>query len=215
MGICWKVVEDFFRECSLDPPPLLLLKTHYEMVENAPLNLISQRSKGEAGIVRHVLNSLLGLLWIPKELRSISQKGIDIGSGGGFPLFPLALSLPQWEWVGVESIGKKAKYLVHMASVLQTHIQILNIRAEALLSDFEEQFDWVTARAVAPLPTLLSLTLPFAKVGGYVLLWKGKSVEEELVQSQNIVWRRASYGETTLLCIQKTSQTKNPLRGFR
>ena len=58
-------------------------------------------------------------------------------------------------------------------------------RAETFANDlaFRENFDLVISRAVAKLPVLAELTLAFTKLGGFVVAYKGKEIEEELKKS--------------------------------
>ena len=55
--------------------------------------------------------------------------------------------------------------------------------------EYREQFDVCTARAVAALPALSELCLPYVKVGGKFLAMKGKRGEEELQEAQSAIKR--------------------------
>ena len=65
-------------------------------------------------------------------------------------------------------------------------VEIFHGRAEELAKEkfFREQFDAVTSRAVARLNVLAEYCLPFVKVGGYFVAWKGKNFREELDEAR-------------------------------
>ena len=62
-------------------------------------------------------------------------------------------------------------------------------RAEALarLPDMRERFDLVVARAVAPMPVLAELTLPFCRPGGYVAVHKTSSAADEIADARHAI----------------------------
>ena len=65
------------------------------------------------------------------------------------------------------------------------NVELLCGRSEELAHEagYREQFDVVTARALAPLNTLVELAAPFAKVGGRIVCWKSMNIEQELQES--------------------------------
>lgn len=113
-------------------------------------------------------------------------KVIDIGTGGGFPLLPLAILFPSIEFTGLDSTRKKIDAVQRIIDALQIpNVRLLLGRAEELGHDalHREQYDLVLGRAVASLNTLLELMSPFAKINGKLLCWKSLSIEEELTGS--------------------------------
>ncbi|MHB8575948.1 MAG: 16S rRNA (guanine(527)-N(7))-methyltransferase RsmG [Dehalococcoidia bacterium] len=111
---------------------------------------------------------------------------IDIGSGAGFPGLPLKIAWPSLRLALLEATGKKARFLQTVVDELGvTGVQIVQSRAEDAghSPTLRERFDLVVARAVAPLATLAELTLPFARVGGYVAAIKGSRILAELVEA--------------------------------
>ena len=147
---------------------------HTNLVSNAKLDVV---------LKEHVLDSLT-LLHSIEEERSAGL--IDIGSGAGFPAMILAIVRPQLRVSLVESIGKKCRFLEQCITTLglgSNRVRVHCDRAEVLArkKELRETFDYATARAVAALPIVSELTLPFLKVGGVFLAQRSKrqAVQEE------------------------------------
>ena len=90
----------------------------------------------------------------------------------------------------LEATGKKCEFLKEVATNLNlTGVRVINGRAEdyAKKADFREQFDTVTARAVARLNILCEYCMPFVKVGGIFLSYKGGIGEEEVDQAKKAI----------------------------
>jgi 16S rRNA (guanine527-N7)-methyltransferase len=103
------------------------------------------------------------------EARSL----VDVGSGGGMPGIPLKIARPDLEVTLVEADRRKAAFLVHAAAGLGLDLRVVPERAEtAAHGPLREAFDVVTCRALAPMPVLAELCLPFARVGGRLLAMK-------------------------------------------
>jgi 16S rRNA (guanine527-N7)-methyltransferase len=128
---------------------------------------------------KHFIDSVAG----NKYLDFAEKKVLDLGTGGGFPLIPLAIINPKATFTGLDSVKKKLMVVQEIAKELNLKIpQTLHGRAEDFAHDLKsrEKFDIVVTRAVAPWPTLLELTLPFVKIGGDFLAYQGPAIEEEL-----------------------------------
>ena len=98
---------------------------------------------------------------------------VDVGSGGGMPGLPLKIARPDLEVTLVEADRRKAAFLVHAAASLGLDVRVVPERAEtAAHGPLRESFDLVTCRALAPMPVLAELCLPFARVGGRLLAMK-------------------------------------------
>jgi 16S rRNA (guanine527-N7)-methyltransferase len=107
---------------------------------------------------------------------------VDLGSGGGVPGLVLAIARPQFKVHLVESNNKKAAFLREAARVSGISAQIHCVRIEQFTAGIAHSPDWVTARALAPMPKLLELAFPLLKTGRG-LFHKGQDVDVELTQA--------------------------------
>src|SRR5207249_3510839 len=83
-------------------------------------------------------------------------------------------SMPGTQVTLVESMGKKARFLEEVASTLALDgVEVRNERAEALAHTRRERYDVATARAVGMLGAIVEYLLPFLRVGGDAIAWKG------------------------------------------
>ncbi len=192
------------------------------LTENAKLNLSAFRTEEDCW-QGNMLDSLAALD-LP-EVRSLhaGSHAIDLGTGGGFPLLPLAICMPECAWFGIDATQKKIDAVGRIAASVDIHnITLIRGRTEELARDprYREGFDLVTARALAPLNTLIEYAAPFARTGGLVIAWKSMAIEGELRDS---LLARAelschlertyqytlspAFGNRQLLIFRKTSRT--------
>ena len=112
----------------------------------------------------------------------------DIGAGAGFPTLPLAILRPDLHIMAVDSTEKRMMYVARTAKKLGlSNVTTLAARAETLGHEdaYREQFDCVSARAVARLNVLCEWCLPLVKTGGRFVAMKAKRGAEELTGAQN------------------------------
>ena len=108
------------------------------------------------------------------------ERVIDIGSGAGFPGLALRIVKPRLRVTAVESVGKKARFLEDVATLLGlTDVEVRNERAEVLGRERRDRYDVATARAVGTLGQVIEYLLPFLRIGGDAIVWKGR-LEHEL-----------------------------------
>jgi 16S rRNA (guanine527-N7)-methyltransferase len=110
----------------------------------------------------------------------------DIGSGAGFPSIPLKIAFPELKVTIVDALAKRVRFLEEVAAQLDLkEVLCLHGRAEdvARLPEHRDQYEVVTARAVARLAGLNELCLPFARTGGVFVAMKGSDVWDELDES--------------------------------
>lgn len=133
---------------------------------------------------RHFLESIaLGAALRQREILRPGAAVLDVGAGAGFPGAVLKVAWPSIRLTLLEATAKKAAFLSALVEALALDdTEVLHGRAETLAHapELRGRFDLVVARAVAPLPTLLELTLPFAKVGGRMATPKGSRAAAEL-----------------------------------
>jgi 16S rRNA (guanine527-N7)-methyltransferase len=100
---------------------------------------------------------------------------VDVGSGGGAPGIPLAVSLPEREVVLVEAEQRRCAFLEEW---VPPNARVVWGRAE------EQATDWAgvaVAKALAHPPTAAEWCLPLVREGGAVVLWVGASAEPDRV----------------------------------
>ncbi len=137
---------------------------------------------------RHFLESIaLGAALREREVLRPDSRVLDVGAGAGFPGIVFAICWPGIALTLLEATAKKTAFLAAAVAALGIEATVLTGRAEDLAHDpsLRESFDLVVARAVAPLPTLLELTLPYARVGGRVVTPKGSRASDELAAATN------------------------------
>jgi len=122
---------------------------------------------------RHILNSAL----VAHKIGTGTL--IDIGSGAGFPGLVIAAIRPNVQCILIEPLGRRAHWLREEAHRLGlTNVEVRNERAEEAAGHVIA--DFVTARAVSALKTLVPLAAPLLKQGGQLVLMKGQKVEDEV-----------------------------------
>lgn len=130
--------------------------------------------------IEHYLDSVAPLAF---NLIAEGIAVVDIGTGAGFPGLPLAIMCPQASFTLIDATRKKVTYLQMVCFELGlTNVEVIWGRAEELARQkkFREGFDVALARALGALDLVWECTLPFVKVGGIVIAYKGPKVDEEL-----------------------------------
>ncbi len=144
---------------------------------NSKINLISRKQEN---IENHILNSIFFLTKFKLEGKfSI----VDIGTGGGFPGIPLKILYPDSRILLVDSIAKKIMVVKDIIEKMELKkITALAGRAEtiALEREYIHKFDYVTAKAVAPIKEVKEFGKDFLHVNGKYILIKGGDISEEL-----------------------------------
>lgn len=143
--------------------------------ENEKYNLTSI-TKPEEVVIKHFVDSILAEKNIPKNSRII-----DVGTGAGFPGIPLKIIRDDINLVLLDSLQKRINFLNQLIEKLSLkNIKTIHARAEDYVKEEREKFDIATSRAVASIPTLSEYLIPYVKVGGKVIMYKGSKVQEEI-----------------------------------
>ena len=112
---------------------------------------------------------------------------IDVGTGAGFPGLPLALACPNLKVTLMDAQQKRLNFLQAVIDDLGVrNVTLVHARAEdgAQFPQHREKYDVAVARAVAPLAVLAEYLLPFVRVGGKAVCWKGPALAEEMQQGR-------------------------------
>lgn len=171
---------------------------------NQKTNLTAIKEKNEV-YLKHFFDSLL----VAKFYKFNEEKVLDIGSGPGFPGVPLKITFPNIKLTVLDSNGKKIEFLKELKTKLNIDYEIINDRAEKYAKNARECFDIVTSRAVKSMPILAELTIPFVKIGGLMIAYKGKldgSIENGKY-AIDILGGKVEKIETTTLPIENAERT--------
>ncbi len=145
--------------------------------ENKKYNLTAI-TEDEQIILLHFVDSLTAVKYLG------GSSLLDIGSGAGFPSLPIAIVRPDIKVFALDATAKKTNFSNLAAKVLGLYnFKAINGRAEELAAqtyEYRENFDTVTARAVASLPILAELCAPFVRIGGKLVMLKSADVGDEL-----------------------------------
>lgn len=153
---------------------------------NKKMNLTAITEPEEI-IVDHFLDSISILNEINIEDR---HSIIDVGTGAGFPGIPIKIMKPHVKLVLLDSLKKRTEFLKVVAEELGlSNIEIIHSRAEDLAREekYRENFDFVVSRAVASLNILAEYSIPFVKVGGYFVSYKGPAADKELQEASRAI----------------------------
>lgn len=151
---------------------------------NTKINLTAITDEEEM-YIKHFIDSYLVL---KTGLSMKRKKVLDIGTGAGFPGIPLALLYPESDFTLLDSLNKRIQFLEIVQETLgMKNLELIHGRAEdyAKQGAYREQYDLVVSRAVADLPVLLEYALPFLKVGGTFVAYKGPGASAEVERSAN------------------------------
>lgn len=159
---------------------------YYELlVETNKVMNLTAITEPEEVAVKHMVDSLLAF-----EAAMAGKTLVDVGTGAGFPGVPLKIYCPSLKVTLVDSLGKRLRFLEQVISELGLKgIRCEHLRAEdaGRNKKHREQYDYVTARAVARLSVLSEYCLPLAKKGGQFIALKGSRYAEEIDEGEAAV----------------------------
>lgn len=160
------------------------LQTYHDLLAKwqKSVNLVAPSTMADAWR-RHFEDSLQVAELVPATAKTL----VDIGSGAGFPGLVVALARPDVQVTLVESDSKKCAFLLAVSrETCAQNVDVIHGRIEDVLPG--RRFDVVSARALASLPDLLSMTeslwnCEFLKTGEsapLLIFPKGEDWEKEL-----------------------------------
>ena len=181
-----KNVDDFTGKCRI----LHSFLTEY----NTHVNLTRLTSE-EDFYFKHVADSLSIARFFP-EITDSKLNIADIGCGAGFPSLILALAFPLLRVTAIDSVGKKITFVKLAAEKLAlTNLQAVHGRSVELncKAEYQNRFDIVTARAVAPSPKIYREANRFLCKNGRFIFFKTPSQAAEeapvLQEVKNMSWK--------------------------
>lgn len=169
--------RDSGMEVTEEAADLLISYLHAVLDANMRVNLTRITAVDEA-LRLHLLDSLCA---IPEVNRAPSGPLCDIGTGAGFPGVPISLATGR-DCTLLDSVRKKADVVKGLLDQLgiSDGIQVSYERAEQHARTHFGQYSAVTARAVAPLASLVELASPLLSSGGVLIALKGAPTSEEV-----------------------------------
>jgi len=167
----------------LSPRHIRAFQTYLDELQAArPRLRLTALTDPEAIQRRHFLEPL-ALLSALEERGALGENAIDIGSGAGFPGLPIKIVRPSLRLTLLEANGQRAAFLSELVVKLGLEdVTVVAGRAEEAAHDpaHREAYDTALARAVAPLPVLVELALPFLRIGGVLAAPKGSAARREV-----------------------------------
>ncbi len=146
---------------------------------NKIYNLTSIRELKEM-VDLHLLDSLVVLPYFQQE---DIHRVLDVGTGGGIPGIPLAICLPDIQFVLMDARNKKVRFLqTAIAQLGLKNVTAVHSRVEDYQLEETDKFDRIISRAFASLKDMLTLTVHLCAAQGKFLAMKGQILEQEIAQ---------------------------------
>ncbi len=139
-------------------------------------NLVAASTLSES-ITRHVLDSLSIGPYIQKQSTTLEQEPgvfdvLDVGSGAGLPVIPLAIAYPNKQFASIETNGKKVRFQRQAIMELGfSNLSVFHQRIEAS----DAMAHTVMSRAFAAPKDFLNLTRPHCRPGGRAVVMLGQA----------------------------------------
>lgn len=164
-------------------------KTKYQeymkifLEENSKVNLISKNDEKYLW-EKHVFDSLAIENFFEKFDTSKIKTILDIGTGGGFPSIPIAITYPHLKVTALDSIAKK----IRAVQTIKDKLNIENLEPICTrVENLDSKFDMVTSRAVSSLKNICEYALPKLKKGGYFVAYKSRKTPQEIEEANSIL----------------------------
>lgn len=153
---------------------------------NEKINLTAITDEADF-IQKHFVDSVLCLSF---DEYNTARRIIDVGTGAGFPGVPLAIVSPDKSFVLADSLNKRLRVIDVLAEEAGiSNVTTVHGRAEELAKNkvYRQAFDLCVSRAVANLAVLAEYCLPFVRIGGYLLAYKGPEAEKEAKEAAKAI----------------------------
>lgn len=164
-------------------------KTKYQeymkifLEENSKVNLISKNDEKYLW-EKHVFDSLAIENFFEKFDTSKIKTILDIGTGGGFPSIPIAITYPHLKVTALDSIAKK----IRAVQTIKDKLNIENLEPICTrVENLDVKFDMITSRAVSSLKNICEYALPKLKKGGYFVAYKSRKTPQEIEEANSIL----------------------------
>ena len=164
-------------------------KTKYQeymkifLEENSKVNLISKNDEKYLW-EKHVFDSLAIENFFEKFDTSKIKTILDIGTGGGFPSIPIAITYPHLKVTALDSIAKK----ILAVQTIKDKLNIENLEPICTrVENLDAKFDMITSRAVSSLKNICEYALPKLKKGGYFVAYKSRKTPQEIEEANSIL----------------------------
>lgn len=164
-------------------------KTKYQeymkifLEENSKVNLISKNDEKYLW-EKHVFDSLAIENFFEKFDTSKMKTILDIGTGGGFPSIPIAITYPHLKVTALDSIAKK----IRAVQTIKDKLNIENLEPICTrVENLDAKFDMITSRAVSSLKNICEYALPKLKKGGYFVAYKSRKTPQEIEEANSIL----------------------------
>ena len=189
---CFRWSREFYEAAVFESTIKKLWITSEKLIENGRKYNLTSILDLEEIIRKHIIDSLLPFCIVfDNYLKERCGGIVDVGTGAGFPLMPLAAVFsklaPETNLTGIEATGKKIRHIREAAASagLEKVVAIQGRAEEIGKTAFRETQDVATARAVASLPVILELCIPLIKTGGLFVALKSH-LHEELEQAEEV-----------------------------
>lgn len=158
---------------------------------NSKINLISKNDEKYLW-EKHIFDSLAIKYFFEKYFKTHTPPLtlLDIGTGGGFPAVPIAITYPDIEVFALDSIRKK----INTIETIKSELDIKNLhpicdRAE----NIKTKYDLITSRAVAPLKVITEYAMPLLKDRGYFIAYKSLRAPEEIEEAKQTLKKHKAH----------------------
>ena len=203
-------LNTFYWENGLNPDPMKLERLAYlaELVseKNEDINLISRKDI-DSIIENHIFISAYISKFVPEKINYF----LDIGTGGGFPGIPLAITRPELKGVLVDSTKKKIDAVKEFIDKLKLGNVVAEndrVENEEFIARYADSFDLVVSRATVPLIILFRYAIPLIKEKAFLIALKGGDLEDEYKKAE-MKYKAYIRKSTTFELFYKPSNVRN------